>query len=265
MNFQYLTPEILISVAATIIVGALGVLIGYKLRPQKRPVISYSNTLVQSSNHPKVKILYDNEEVLNLHAYNLVFWNHGNVELRKGDIPLVNGPHFQPPKGSKILSVAYNASDLSSNVRLEMSPDSTKAYFKFDFLNPKEGLSAQILYATSEEAESEEVEPEIVGALVGAPKILAYKWPNESKVNSFFISLIPFLMSALSALFAVGTFSITASGIIKSTLLFILSLVFFLGSGLISQTFVVQAHLGGLYGRLHSLGLVKNGWHLSCN
>jgi hypothetical protein len=134
-------------------IGAIGIAVSIytylRSRQFKRLSCAFASTLLQGRAHPDVSISFRGVEVNNLIRTLVFFWNSARADIRVSDVPHEQWPSLQWPAGTRILSTAtLIASNPYSQTKLRAADHELQ--FTFDYLNPGDGVIAEVLFDASE-------------------------------------------------------------------------------------------------------------------
>ena len=121
----------------TIIFG-IGTIIGIILALKiKRIDCIYFTSLLQTTAHPSVEILFNGEKISNLFSSKILIFNNGTEHIRDVDIPNNKFPTIKLADNQRILSYRLiNSSSKTINSQL-VKIDDQKLQFKFDYLSSR--------------------------------------------------------------------------------------------------------------------------------
>lgn len=116
-------------------------------------------------NLPKnVEILFDGKKIDRLTRTNLIIWNNGNDVLRGSDVAFKD-PLLITFSDGEILSYEINKiTTEANNFELVNTENSASIGFKFDYLNPKDGVNIGIVHTSTER------HPKVSGSIKGIQK-----------------------------------------------------------------------------------------------
>lgn len=205
----------LIGIIATIVVYIIG-------KRVKKPIYAIRSTnLIQdfTSRFEKLEIKYADEQIANLTATKVVFWNSGKDTINGGDIAPANPLMIKVKDGYKLLdaSVLYTKED-ANQFKIIPSQDGAHVLIQFDYLDKGEGGVIQLLH-TGKSSDDVEVNGTIKGA--GKPNrrmvsIETMRWVFVSLVFASFGVMVAILsipgVNELSILWKVIVL-VTTSGI----------------------------------------------------
>ncbi|MGO8789882.1 MAG: hypothetical protein ACLQVL_21185 [Terriglobia bacterium] len=133
-----------LSMVATLLFGALSIVLYFRGRRQKRLTFTFDQTTLITKAHPEIKITFRDRQVANLSRLRTVCWNSGNQEIRWVDIP-DNSPPTVLFSGATVLSVAAVAATAGTGFVAKHENDHSVST-KFDFLNPGDCGFFEVLY-----------------------------------------------------------------------------------------------------------------------
>jgi hypothetical protein len=89
---EYMTSDVITGLILSVVgiaLSAIGIILTIKAREKREPKCVYKTyrNIVKLSNEGKLKISYDGIEVDRICTTYIFFWNKGNKEIKKGDIP----------------------------------------------------------------------------------------------------------------------------------------------------------------------------------
>lgn len=132
------------------IVGTIGGIISILMwifRKRKKPICEIKNyNIVKDSNKMEgLKILYANKEIPNLSVSKILFYNSGNSDIRKEDVPESNYIAICVSNSYEILDFRIEyVSSVDNNISLKrISKNKIKLFF--EFLSGNDGCIIQIL------------------------------------------------------------------------------------------------------------------------
>jgi hypothetical protein len=178
---KFLNEQIgLLGAVATLVFGIISIIFYYKSRRIKKPTFIFGSTLLQTTAHPKVTILFENEKIENLSKLNLLFWNAGKEEIRAVDIPSAGGPSVEFVNGARILS--YTVKDKSSDdINFSIAQETSSLLrLDFEYLNPGDGAVIEVLY---DYANDEKTPPiQLKAPIIGASPAVVMKYQKRTPV-----------------------------------------------------------------------------------
>ena len=155
----------LIGTIGTLIFGLLSVYLFFKSRRTKSILFISRNYVLQTKNHPSLRLSFGDTEISNLSKATVLFFNNGTDAIKKPDVP----------KLMVVLDKSVRL--LSANLTVVSSPDNKIAITTYDnripldleFLNPQDGGAMELLYESQKDAASSENTPELSfeGTIIG--------------------------------------------------------------------------------------------------
>lgn len=188
----------ILGLSFTIFFGIVSMYFYYKSKAQKSVLILFDDIELQTKTHPDIEISYKGEKIDNLFKMQILFFNNGEKEIRREDIP---------HKGGLVLSF-NNVHVLSTTIRetsqpannIKLIPINENQYkISFEYLNPNDGGLFEIFYDENlnEEDEDESNIFDVIGAIIGVKNITI---KHYSKYISELRSLSDFIVYIIGAL-----------------------------------------------------------------
>lgn len=145
------------SLTFTIFFGLVSVVLSVVLyfRGTRRKCLTFTYKLnaLYTLTHPEIAILFQNKPISNLSRLRVAVWNSGNQEIRQSDIPSDGSPSINLT-GARVLSVAVLEASPSTKCTASEHDENTVS-IAFEFLNPKDYATLDVLY--------ESIEPKALG------------------------------------------------------------------------------------------------------
>ena len=149
-KISWITVLGVVGSVATVIFGLLSLYLYVKSKRSKSLVFAYYTDEVQTRRHPDVEILFHGEPINNLLSAKVILWNSGTEEIRWSDIPPGAPPLVSMGENSRILSVASRGESCKEIMADVMRASEQSFGFTFSYLNPGDGILAEVLYERSE-------------------------------------------------------------------------------------------------------------------
>lgn len=194
----------LIGVILTVVFGLTTVFFYFKSRRFKQPKFVLRRSTLQTRNHPRVSILFDNREVKNLSRAQILFYNAGSMEIRQEDVPSNGRLSIEFKEGVQVLS--YNVLARSSEeINFSIYQDGKRYLaFEFDYLNPGDGALMEVLFEDTEERK--EIPVVCNASIIGARKAVVVDFAEESTRFDRIVPLVRFdlIVSSIGSLGILG-------------------------------------------------------------
>ncbi len=155
----------LIGTIGTLIFGLLSVYLFFKSKRTKSILFISENYVLQTKNHPSLRLSFGDTEISNLSKATIVFFNSGTDAIKKSDVPKL------------MVVLDKRVKLLSSNLTVVSSPDNkiaavaceNRIALDLEFLNPRDGAVMEVLYESQNDADSPGNSPELSfdGTIIG--------------------------------------------------------------------------------------------------
>lgn len=158
---------------------------------EKRPMYTIANNKMIAnavSELGPLKILYDNQEIPNVTATDVVFWNDGKETIHFDDIASADPLRFVATEPNEIITVRLLSSSSPANKLSPERIDKTSIELRFDYLDKGQGGFFQILHTG--------VKPDdlqLLGSIKGAGHPLVVTG-TKRMVSFFFILQIALML-----------------------------------------------------------------------
>jgi hypothetical protein len=167
--FNWVTTDRVIAIVSLI----AAVIFYFRQRQFRRLDVIWTNTALQSKNHPKVRILLEQREVTSITRLRVLLVNSGTLAIRPAlDFPKKSNTYFyaKTPDDhrTRVYSGAVVASDVEATAGHTME---WHGYLSFEYLNPGQRIVAEWLYAPplpSMESQMPSIDVTLVGGTVRA-------------------------------------------------------------------------------------------------
>ena len=189
---------------ASFIFGIISVYFYFKSKRFKKPVLVYQSSVLQTTAHPEVTILFQNEKIVNLSKLTILFWNAGNREIRADDVPTSGQPSIIFLDNARILSYTVKATS-SEEIKFKVQhPKKDQLSVNFEYLNPSDGGVIEVLYESPLQSKGEPIKAK--GAIIGAKEIEQWQFEKPLSRSEFFI-----LLSLITIVFIMGIALVVSS------------------------------------------------------
>lgn len=137
------------------ILALLGIGLAYffYLRSIRKPQLVYKTatlTLIGGPNFqlPKnIQILLDTKSVDSLKKSWIVLWNGGNAEVHGNNVSKTKPITIQCHDGNILSARIVRRSNIANDASISISQDTTKINLAFEYLNPRDGVSVEVLHS----------------------------------------------------------------------------------------------------------------------
>lgn len=191
----------------------------YKSKKSKKPFYAILNfNLVTNlvSKFESLQICYGSDDIVNLSACKIAFWNEGNDTIDKNDVAPSDPIIFKLDPDCKILDakILYEKNPVN-RFSIDISPDKTSIQVSFDYIDQNEGVIIQLLH-TGVNATNIKFQ----GSIKGVKKInCTTNTKSNALLSRMIIRILPDKTYKLKRIF--GYFSFIVSLVILGVILII--------------------------------------------
>ena len=140
------------------LIGVAGLIAAfyYGIKGKSKKELSYmivqSEQLISSGKKrvPKLHLLFENKEIYDITVTTCTIWNTGTQTINRSDIVSGNTLKIYPSEKSRILDIQILATNRETNKFEIERVEDKMAVLNFDYIDPKQGVTIQIVHEGSD-------------------------------------------------------------------------------------------------------------------